>query len=116
MILPSTTHLCNYHQSLPISSAQLPLPPNEAQVGHLTSFSPVPLKKCWWLTSKGELHWNNGKESLEVLSHVEKPHGIKDGAILSELAVGQPSQAVSCVAGVNKAKSIVSSGHWIQLQ
>lgn len=38
-----------------------------------------------------------------MLSPPEKSHAIKDGAILSELEVDQPSQAISCFAGVNKS-------------
>lgn len=48
VILPSAAHRCNYPHSLPISSALLLLlPHNEAQMDHLTSFTPVPLKKYW---------------------------------------------------------------------
>lgn len=51
-----------------------------------------------------------------MLSDPEESHAIKDGAILSELEVGQPPQAVPCCAGVNQTKPIDSSGHRIQLQ
>ena len=51
-----------------------------------------------------------------MLSPPEKSHAIKEGAILSELEVGQPPQAVSCFAGANKTKSIDSSGCRIQIQ
>lgn len=51
-----------------------------------------------------------------MLGSAEKSHAIKDGVILFELEVGQPSQAVSCFSGVNKTKSIDFSGQRIQLQ
>lgn len=115
VILPSATHWCNNPQPLPISSAPLlPLPPNEAQVGHWMSFTPVPLKKCWLLTSKGELHWNSGKESLERLSPAEKSRGNKDGAILPELDVGCTICILCCWS--QQHQSTDSSGHRIQLQ